>query len=65
MDHSQQLCPYLERQDTRCAGVLTLTNLHDAMGRCSGDHQFCATYHRIRHSDLTRHYLEVSVAKSA
>lgn len=65
MPQPQHLCPYLERQDERCAGVLTLTNLHEALGRCSGDHEFCPVYHRIRHGDLTREYHTLTVARSA
>jgi hypothetical protein len=65
VDHSQQLCPYLERRDSRCGGVLTLTNLRDAFGRCAGEHEFCSIYHRIRRDDLDHEYLELAVAQTA
>lgn len=66
MDHSQQhLCPYLERRDSRCSSVLTLTNLHEALGRCAGEHNYCSIYHRIRVSDLVRERANLPVAKSA
>lgn len=65
MDHSQHLCPYLERQDSRCAGVLTLTNLHEALSRCAGGHEYCPTFHRIRVAELTRDRAVLPVAKSA
>ncbi|HOA75672.1 MAG TPA: hypothetical protein PL151_15380 [Phycisphaerae bacterium] len=65
VDYSQHLCPYLERRDSRCAGVLTLTNLHEALSRCAGDHQYCPTFHRIRLSDLARDSARMPIAKSA
>jgi hypothetical protein len=65
VNHPQHLCPYLERRDSRCAGVLTLTNLREALSRCAGGHDYCPTYHRIRQGDLGRECAKLSVARSA
>lgn len=46
------LCPYLDRRDTRCASLLTLTHLQEAFRLCAGNHEFCTIYHQIRTEDL-------------
>lgn len=65
MDHSQHLCPYLERRDSRCAGILTLTNLRDALSRCAGGYEYCPIYHRIRRDELSNNFVKLPVARSA
>lgn len=67
MELAQQSCPYIEREDTRCAGAWTMTNLREAMGRCAGgnEHQYCSVYHRIRLSDAIREYMQAPMAQSA
>jgi hypothetical protein len=61
------MCPYLDRRDARCAGLLTLTNLREAFRLCAGDHESCRTYHDIRVGDLRRErdFSDRLVAKSA
>ena len=46
------LCPYLDRRDSRCAAMLTLTRLAEAFRLCAGDHECCSVYHQIRWGDL-------------
>jgi hypothetical protein len=65
VDSAQQLCPYIERRDSRCAGTWTLPNLRVALGRCAGEHQYCSIYHRIRRGDTLRDYVETAVAQTA
>ena len=48
------MCPYLDRRDVRCAGLLTLTNLREAFRLCAGNHDFCSVYHQIRLDDVRR-----------
>jgi hypothetical protein len=62
---SQVLCPYLERRDARCAGMLTLTNLRAALAQCAGEHEYCAVYHQIRLADRPRERARAAVACSA
>ena len=63
VDPTQQLCPYIERRDARCAGTWTLTNLREAMGRCAGKHEFCSVYHRIRCGDPPRDFRALSASE--
>lgn len=65
VEQSPQLCPYLDRQDARCDGVLTLTNLRVALTRCAGEHKYCSVYHRIRLGELGRDLVDLPVARSA
>ncbi len=59
------LCPYLDRRDSRCAGVLTLTNLRQALGHCADRHEHCSIYYRIRLSDSLAGLVQLPVAQSA
>lgn len=52
LERTRHVCPYLDRRDGRCAGLLTLTNLREAFRLCAGDHECCTTYHQIRTGDI-------------
>ncbi len=58
------MCPYLDRRDARCAGLLTLTNLREAFRLCAGDHECGTIYHQIRLADI-RLQRELPLAQSA
>jgi hypothetical protein len=54
VDRLTHLCPYLDRRDARCSGLLTLMNLNEAFRLCAGNHELCTVYHQIRAADVLR-----------
>lgn len=40
-------CPFLDRDDPRCAGRFSLRRLGMMFGYCMGQPQACPTYHRL------------------
>lgn len=45
--HTQDACPFIDDNDSRCASHFTLTRLSDAFGDCLDGYRGCATYWRL------------------
>lgn len=41
------MCPYIDRNDPRCADKLTLARIKEALEECGGDYGRCPIYQRI------------------
>ena len=41
-------CPFINRDDPRCAELFTLARMEEAFGLCLGDFRACPTYHELR-----------------
>ena len=41
-------CPFLARDDVRCAASFAVDRLDDFYGLCCGSYRRCATYHLLR-----------------
>ncbi len=48
------MCPYIDRDDPRCAGRLTLMNLVQALDHCADHYQGCPVYLEILRDARTR-----------
>jgi hypothetical protein len=44
----EQVCPFLDRQDMRCAKRMTMLNLEQAFRLCAGNYESCIYYYEIR-----------------
>ena len=41
-------CPFINRDDPRCAELFTLARMEEAFGLCFGDFRACRTYQELR-----------------
>ena len=44
----ERVCPFLDRQDMRCAKRMTMLNLEQAYRLCAGNYESCTYYYQIR-----------------
>lgn len=47
----QEMCPFINAGDDRCASRFTLSRLAEAFGHCVGDYRSCPTYYRLLHEN--------------
>lgn len=45
---SERECPFLDRQDMRCAKRVTMLNLDQAYRLCAGNYESCIYYYQLR-----------------
>ena len=45
-------CPFINRDDPRCASRFTLNRMHEAFGECLGAYHGCQTYHELQRRRL-------------
>ncbi len=54
-------CPFIDRDDSRCASKFKLGRLHNAFGICMNEYQRCATYHQILRESEARHTIPIAI----
>lgn len=47
MDSVSQICPYLDLEDVRCSGRLTMHSLSEAYRLCFGNPAACPVHHLL------------------
>jgi hypothetical protein len=47
VDNISQICPYLDLEDVRCSGRLTMHSLSEAYRLCLGSPAACSVYHLL------------------
>ena len=46
-DHEAFGCPFIDRDDPRCAGRFRLSRIEEVFGLCLGNHHACPIYRRL------------------
>ena len=54
-------CPFIDRDDSRCASQFKLGRLHNAFGVCINEYQRCATYHQILRESEAVHTIPIAI----
>lgn len=48
LDREANVCPYIEKDDVRCADHLTMRNVAHAFAHCADNYAQCPVYQRLK-----------------